>query len=70
MRGSQHVHDAVRAWECDSIEDSPMTANRETMSNLQPESLPFLPIGNQFDMLAVFQSYQRRLRPSAGVQAK
>ena len=53
MRGSQHVHEAVRAWECDSIEDSPMTAKRETMSNLQPESLPFLPIGNHFDILTV-----------------
>lgn len=50
IRGSMQVHDAVSAWECSSIELSPTTANRDTISNLHPFS-PFVPEGNQFDIL-------------------
>ena len=46
IRGSMQVHEEVRAWECDSIELSPITAKRETISNLHPELL-FSPSGNQ-----------------------
>ena len=46
IRGSKAVHDEVRAWECSSIDDSPMTAKRDTMSNLHPSPL-LRPNGNQ-----------------------
>ena len=57
IRGSMHVHELVRAWECDSIELSPITAKRETISNLHPELL-FSPSGNQsfIPMLGIFRS--------------
>lgn len=45
IRGRMHVQDEVKACECDSIEDSPMTASNDTMSSLQPFSPP-LPTGN------------------------
>lgn len=51
IRGSMQVHDAVRAWECSSMELSPTTASRDTISNLHPFS-PFVPEGNQFDILS------------------
>lgn len=47
-----HVQEDVKAWECSAIEDSPMTANRETMSRRHPEPLPFVPTGNQEAILS------------------
>lgn len=46
IRGSMQVHDEVKTWECSSMDDSPITARRETISNLHPSS-SFLPTGNQ-----------------------
>jgi hypothetical protein len=46
IRGRMQVQDDVRAWECDSIELSPITAKRDTISNLHP-GLSFVPFGNQ-----------------------
>lgn len=51
--GSMHVHEDVNACECDSIEFSPITASRETISKRHPSSFPFVPVGNQFDILWV-----------------
>lgn len=45
MRGRQHNHEAVNAWDCSAIDDSPMTASNDTMSRRHPESL-FLPFGH------------------------
>jgi hypothetical protein len=54
IRGRIQVQEEVRAWECSSIEDSPMTAKRETISRRHPPSL-FVPAGNQEAILLVRQ---------------
>lgn len=44
MRGSIPGRDAVMAWECSAMEDSPMTTRRFTTSS----DHPVLTMGNHF----------------------
>ena len=50
-RGNMQVHELVSACEWDSMEFSPITARRETISSLHPSEFPFVLVGNQFDIV-------------------
>lgn len=54
IRGSMQVQEEVIACECVSIEDSPMTAKRETISNRHPFPSS-VPVGNQFEAISPFR---------------
>ena len=66
IRGSTQSQEAVIAWAWSAIDDSPMTASKETMSRRHPGVL-FIPTGNQMSAIVTEAVKIHEDRPSIGI---